>query len=247
MLWRHRSRTKGTLDAVLLRYHLLYSSIPPQIVWYVFVFDLATYPSSLPAGILSPEQQRAWREKMGLIGIILLLMAGVGFLTFGFTESVCGTPPRRFHAGQIANNSVVIHGFDYDFSKFKHPRAGTTFNGQTNPLLEGNWKLAGNDASFLFQKVNRNCLGLITKAPNSTITGSGNTLNWYFPCNIFSQSGPANVNLTGYEASTNCHVNLKPGTTLTNVKQGQVYYTWDDVKSPSRNLAVYESCVSLIG
>jgi chitin synthase len=181
---------------------------------------------------------------MGLIGIILLLMAGVGFLTFGFTESVCGTPPRRFHAGQIANNSVVIHGLDYDFSKFKHPRTATVFNGQTNPLLEGGWKLAGNDASFLFQNVNRNCLGLITKGPNSTITGSGNTLNWYFPCNVFSPSSP--VNLTGYESRTNCHVNLKPGSTLTNIKQGQVYYTWDDVKNPSRNLAIYEKCVHLI-
>ena len=183
---------------------------------------------------------------MGLIGIILLLMAGVGFLTFGFTESVCGTPPRRFHAGQIANNSVVIHGFDYDFSRFRHPRAGNTFNGQTNPLLEGNWKLAGNDASFLFQKVNRNCLGIITKTANSPITGSGNTLDWYFPCNIFSSAGPSTTNQTGYTSRTNCHVNLKPGSILTNIKQGQVYYTWDDVKNPARNLAVYESYVQWI-
>jgi chitin synthase len=162
---------------------------------------------------------------LGLIGIILLLMAGVGFLTFGFTEAVCGTPPKVFHAGQIGNNSVVIHGFDYDFSRFKHPRTGTTFNGQTNPLLEGGWNLAGNDASFMFQKVNCNFIGLITKAANSTITGAGNTLDWYFPCTIYNQYGAMGVNLTGYESRTNRHVDLNPGTTLTSIKRGQVYYT----------------------
>lgn len=40
-------------------------------------------------------QRRAWREKMGLVSIILIIMAIVGFLTFGFTAAVCGTPPDR--------------------------------------------------------------------------------------------------------------------------------------------------------
>ena len=96
---------------------------------------------------------------MGLVSLILLLMGGVGFLTFGFTKSVCGKPPNRFHGGAIGddyigNGSVVIHGYNYDFTNFRHPSAGTTFNGTTNPLYVGGWNLAGNDASFLFQKVN---------------------------------------------------------------------------------------------
>jgi chitin synthase len=194
------------------------------------------------SGIRSPEQQRAWREKMGLLGIIVLLMAGVGFLTFGFTEAVCGHPPNRYHSGQIENSSVIIHGLDYDFSNFKHPSAGN-FNGQTNPLIQGGWNLAGNDASFLFQNVNQNCLGLIKKASSSSISGSGDSLDWYFPCNIYSQTGNKGANLTGYESGTNCHASSKARSAFSSSMHplGQVYYTWDDVRSTSRNLAVFES------
>lgn len=94
---------------------------------------------------------------MGLLSIIAVLMAGVGFLTFGFTEAVCGKPPNRFHSGQIENASVIIHGYDYDFSHFKHPATQNVFNGQTNPLLQGNWNVAGADISFMFQITNENC------------------------------------------------------------------------------------------
>ncbi|KDR85492.1 hypothetical protein GALMADRAFT_132186 [Galerina marginata CBS 339.88] len=200
-------------------------------------------------GIRSPEQQRAWREKMGLVSIILLLMAGVGFLTFGFTISVCGKPPNRYHGGAIGNGfigngSVVIHGYDYNFTNFRHPKAGNTFNGTTNPLLTGNWNLAGNDASFLFQKTNQNCFGMITRAASSSITGSGNFLDWYFPCNIYNQYGTSGANLTGYEAATSCHITNSARSQLKQVQVlGQVYYTWDDVKNKNRNLAVYESSV----
>ncbi|TFK42082.1 glycosyltransferase family 2 protein [Crucibulum laeve] len=200
-------------------------------------------------GIRSPEQQRAWREKMGLVSIILVLMAGVGFLTFGFTEAVCGKPPNRFHGGaigdeNIGNSSVVIHGFDYDFSTFKHPAAGSTFNGSTNPVLTGGWNVGGNDASFLFQKVNDKCFGLMSRAGSSSITGNGDFLDWYFPCNVVSQLGTSGANITGYESSTNCHVPSNSRTLLSQMKpQGQVYYTWDDVRNPNRNLAVYESSV----
>ena len=184
---------------------------------------------------------------MGLISIIASLMAAVGFLTFGFTISVCGKPANSFHGGAIGdgfigNGSVVIHGYDYNFTNFHHPRAGTEFNGTTNPLLTGRWNLGGNDATFLFQKTNQNCLGMITKAPSSSITGSTDFLDWYFPCNIYSQTGTVAANLTGYETSTNCHITSTARTDLTSVQiLGQVYYTWDDLKNPSRNLAVYQS------
>lgn len=177
---------------------------------------------------------------MGLIFIILLEMAAVGFVTFGFTETVCGTPPNRFHQGQISNASVIIHGYDYDFSNFKHPAVGP-FNGSTNPLLGGGWDLASNDASFLFQKVNENCLGVITRASGSTINGTGEKLDWYFPCNIFNPQ-TNNQNLTGYGDSTNCHISSTARQGLANMRPlGQVYYTWDDVGASNRNLAVFES------
>lgn len=218
----------------------------PKDGWFIYCYILTCFiPGILlrSCGIRSPEQQRAWREKMGLLSVILLLMAGVGFLTFGFTEAVCGTPPNRYHGGSIEKASVIIHGYDYDFSNFNHPAVGN-FNGKSNPLFEGNWNAAGNDISFLFQNVNQHCRGYITKASNSSITGTSGNLDWYFPCNIYNQYGTSGVNITGYEESTTCHTNSSARSQLRTMHpMGQVYYTWDDVRNPSRNLAVFESNV----
>ena len=191
----------------------------------------------------TPEQQRAWREKMGLISVISLLMAIVGYVTFGFTQTVCGRPPNRFHSGAIDTGSVIIHGYDYDFSTFKHPASGPNFpQSSSNPLFEGGWNVAGNDISFMFQQVNKRCKGFITKASNSSVTGSTELPDWYFPCNVYNQQGTSGVNFTGYDASTNCHTSSTARSQLSSFKpQGQVYYTWDDVRRDKRNLAVYES------
>lgn len=177
-------------------------------------------------------------------------MAIVGFITFGFTETVCGKPPNRFHAGTIENASVIIHGYDYDFSRFKHPQAGSTFDGQTNPLLEGNWHVAGADISFMFQNVGQNCKSIITKAANSSIaspSGDSTDPEWYFPCNVYNQFGTSQINLTGYDQSTNCHLSSTSRSQLASMEsQGQVYYTWDDVRNSNRNLAVFESYVYVV-
>lgn len=218
----------------------------PKDGWYLYCYLLTCYiPGFLlrSCGIRTPEQQRAWREKIGLIGVILLLMGGVGFLTFGFTDAVCGKPANRYHAGTIQNSSVIIHGYDYDFSNFEHPAVGP-FPTKANPLFEGNWNAAGNDISFLFQNVNQNCRNYITKAANSSITGNNGDLNWYFPCNIYSQQGNSGINITGYEAGTNCHFSASAKSQFGALSpQGQVYYTWEDVHNPNRNLAVFESYV----
>lgn len=216
----------------------------PKNCWFLYCFAITCCipPALLKVfGIRTPEQQRAWREKIGLLSIILTLMAGVGFLTFGFTLAVCAAPPNRYHSGEIQPASVVIHGYDYDFSNFNHPAVGT-WTGNQNPLFEGGWNAAGNDISFLFQNVNQRCRDFISKAQNSTITGSNGDLNWYFPCNIYSQRGNSGVNLTGVETGINCHYASRSQSMLAAMTpEGQVYYTWDDVQDPSRNLAVFES------
>ncbi|EMD32671.1 glycosyltransferase family 2 protein [Gelatoporia subvermispora B] len=218
----------------------------PKDAWFIYCYVLTCWvPPFLlrVCGIRTPEQQRAWREKIGLIGIILCEMAAVGFITFGFTETVCGTPPNRFHAGSIENASVIIHGFDYDFSHFDHPAVGP-FDGKTNPLFVGGWNAAGADISFLFQNVGGNCASFITKAANSTIASNGQMPEWYFPCNIFNQFGTSGVNQSDYGDSTNCHVNSQARQQLASLTpQGQVYYTWDDVRNTDRNLVVFESSV----
>lgn len=178
---------------------------------------------------------------MGLLSIIASLMAIVGFITFGFTETVCGTPPNRFHSGTIENASVILHGYDYDFSHFKHPATDTVFNGTTNPLFQGNFSVAGTDISFLFQNVNQNCKPFMTKGPNSSISGN---LDWYFPCHPYNQFGNSTPDLSDYGSSEFCHTSSSSRSELASMKpDGQVYYTWDDVRNPNRNLAVFESWV----
>ena len=159
----------------------------------VYCFLLTCWiPGFVLRGVFSkrtPEAQRAWREKMGIVGIVLFLMGLVGFLTFGFTQTVCGTQKLRIPGGQVNNGSLVINGYDYDFSTWRHPAAGTIFNGTTSPLYMDQYMAGGKDASFLFQNVNKNCLNVITPAEGTGINHKGNQMAWYFPCNIHDQNG----------------------------------------------------------
>jgi chitin synthase len=182
---------------------------------------------------------------MGLIWLILLLMAGVGFLTFGFTQTVCGKPPLRFAAGTIQNGSTIIHGYDYDLSKFRHPRVVPTFNGSTNPLTTGGFDVAGRDASFMFQNINDNCQGLFNVPANSGIRrNSAGQPQWAFPCNTYNQQGTSRINFSNYSSPFTCHIQPASRSALSAFKktqaQGQVFYTWDQVKDTRRNLAVFE-------
>lgn len=181
---------------------------------------------------------------MGLMSIITVLMAGVGFLTFGFTQTVCGKPPDRFAAGSIGTGSVIIHGYDYDFSRFNHPVVSGAFTGKSNPLFEGGYNVATMDLSFMFQYSDGECSRLITAANGSAIPQTNGVLNWYFPCNPFNQFGTSPANKTEYDVSKNCHI--KSGTqasfqkVVNPLRKGQVFYTWGQVTNSSRNLAVYE-------
>lgn len=192
-----------------------------------------------PTGKRTPEAQRAWREKIGLIGIIAFVMLFVGYLTFGFTISVCGTPPNRYHAGSIQTGSLIINGYAYDLGDWNHPSGGP-FNGSQNPLFMDSWKAGGMDASFMFQKVNENCLGIIEPATGATIDHSGERMGWYFPCNLRSQNG-STPNLTNITSAYTCHTADSARNQYHALKpEGQVYYDWADLKNSDRNLAVYQ-------
>ncbi|KAG9018990.1 Chitin synthase, class 3, partial [Tulasnella sp. 427] len=225
-----------------------FSSIPgPQDGWVIYCYIItACLPPPLLSlfGIKTPEQQRAWREKMGLVSIIISMMAGVGFLTFGFTQAVCNDPGTRVQAGNVTKSFLIVHGYAYDLGAWHHPAVSGTFNGQTNPLFD-TYNAGGMDASFLFQNVNQHCAGLIKLASGSSIAvDSKQNLGWYFPCNLHDQYGQTGVNLSGYDSSKNCHTKQVARQQFGALKKSaQVYYRWDDVHNSNRNLAVYESSV----
>jgi len=169
-------------------------------------------------------------------------MCSVGFLTFGFTKVVCGTPPAQFTAGQVDNSSVVIHGYAYNLVRFNHPPAPPTFDGTTNPLKTAGFSVNGQDVSFMFQQVNGTCDGIIQSMPGSVIPSTDGNPHWYFPCNPFPQNGTVNANLTGYESAFQCHASSLSRQLLNQQTiAGLVAYPWEFVTDTPRNLVVFES------
>ncbi|OTB06659.1 glycosyltransferase family 2 protein [Hypoxylon sp. CI-4A] len=232
-------------------------TISPPSVWNVYCAIVTFWcPDFILncCGFNSKAQRRAWREKMGLISIILYIMAFVGFLTFGFQQTVCSASGVRLHVNDVSNGYMIFHGVAYDLTKSGHPPAQgiplRTDGSYPNILYDLNTKYGGMDGSFLFQNVNGKCKGLITLADGSDVpTGSDDKeeLAWYFPCTAFNQDGSSKPNTTwaydtlGYA----CHTTAKSRDTfyLDLKSTGDVFYTWDDIKNSSRNLVVYSGNV----
>ncbi|KAF2754159.1 chitin synthase 4 [Pseudovirgaria hyperparasitica] len=198
-------------------------------------------------GMPQKAQQGAWREKMGLVSIIILIATFVGYLTFGFTETVCPNGGGdRLQINKVDSGFMIFHGKAYDLSRSRHPWVrGIPEN--ANVLFDLPEKHGGKDGSFMFQNVNGNCKGLITPAENSDVpVDSNGNMAWYFPCTDFNQDGSSHYNNTPnpYYLGYSCHTSRDARNTFYNLRStGDVYFTWDDIRNSSRNLMVYGSDV----
>ncbi|KAL5336851.1 chitin synthase D [Aspergillus crustosus] len=196
-------------------------------------------------GMPQKAQRSAWREKIGLISLILMIAAFVGFLTFGFTATVCGNPPTRLKINEIGSGYMIFHGQAYDFSGSEHPEV-TGIPQDTNVLYDLPHKYGGQDGSFFFQEVNGDCKGIITLADGSEVpTNADGDLAWYFPCTAFNQDGSSEPNMTeSYYPGWGCHTSATGRRSFYNLRSsGDVYFTWEDTKNTSRNLAIYSGNV----
>ena len=100
------------------------------------------------AGMHTPGQQQAWREKVALVTIIVIMCLAVGFLTFGFQQVLCGVQGNRIKGGPfIDRDYVVIHGKMYKIDKYRHPLVPGIDNSdlRAEPTNGG-----GKDLSFRF-------------------------------------------------------------------------------------------------
>ncbi|KAI9835758.1 MAG: hypothetical protein M1819_001937 [Sarea resinae] len=216
----------------------------PPSLWNVYCAIITFWAPDVVLGCFgmpAKAQKRAWREKMGLISCILYIGAFVGFLTFGFTATVCGAQKLRLKINHVDSGYMIFHGSAYDLSESTHPAAQGITSG-ANVLYDLSQKHGGQDGSFLFQNVNGACKGLITKAPKSDVpSNSDGSLAWYFPCTPFNQDGSTQPNLTiPYYLGYSCHTTKKSREAFYGLRSaGDVYFTWDDVKNSSRNLMVY--------
>ncbi|KAF7536326.1 hypothetical protein G7054_g4621 [Neopestalotiopsis clavispora] len=228
--------------------------IKPPSIWNVYCAIVTFWcPDFILGccGFRAKAQKRAWREKMGLISIILLIMAFVGFLTFGFTQVVCATASVRLRINEVDSGYMIFHGVAYNLVDSGHPVAEgiplAADGSLPNVLYDLPEKHGGQDGSFLFQNVNGKCKGLITATNDSDIpTNSNNDLGWYFPCQPFNQDGSTSPNTsTEYYVGYACHTSETARDTfyLDLAGTADVFFQWDDIKNSSRNLIVYSGNV----
>ncbi|KAF2099651.1 chitin synthase D [Rhizodiscina lignyota] len=221
-------------------------AVRPPSLWNVYCAIITFWcPDAILRCFGKPQkaQQRAWREKMGLISIILQICAFVGYLTFGFTQTVCPSGgPTRLRVNHVDSGFLIVNGQAYDLSRSHHPLARGIPDG-ANVLFDLPEKHGGQDASFLFQNVNGNCKDLITLADKSDVpTNDQKDLAWYFPCRTFNQDGSTKPNISAdpYYLGYACHTSDTARDAFYALRNsGDVYFTWDDVKNSSRNLMVW--------
>lgn len=213
-----------------------------KIYCYVVTF-WAPGPLLSLFGMKSKLRQFAWREKIGLITCILYIAAIVAYLTFGFTITVCHDYTIKMHNGDISTGYLIINGRAYDLTNSQHPKAAGVPSGSN--ILYPPINAGGKDASFLFQNVNGNCKGLIVPRDNCLIPYDGDELAWYMPCRTFSQDGGDAVNDTEvYYEGWACHTSSTARNSYYDLEvNGDVYFTWDDIRNSSRNLMVYSGNV----
>lgn len=215
-------------------------------LWKVYCYAVTFWapgPLLRLMGLSTKDRQFAWREKIGLITCIFYLGAFVAFLTFGFTRTVCHNSKIIMRNNEVATNYLIINGRAYDLSSSKHPLAAGVPGGSN--ILYPPVNAGGRDASFLFQNVNGNCKGLIVPRDNCSIPTSGDELAWYMPCRLFNQDGSSPVNNTEvYYSGWACHTSADARNTYYDLHvNGDVYFTWDDIKNSLRNLMVYSGVV----
>lgn len=241
---RRLTRSK-TMDKLEKQRQKERDAMRPPSLWNVYCAIITFWcPDAVLRCFGKPQkaQQRAWREKMGLVSIILLICTGVGYLTFGFTQTVCPNGGGvRLRNNKVDRGFLIMHGKAYDLASSKHPQAPGLRDG-INVLFDPPIAAGGMDASFLFQNVNGACKGLITPAKNSDVFVDGNgNMGWYFPCNPFNQDGSSKPNITVERyAWHQCHLGDTARRAYYGLQSsGDVFFTWDDVRNSSRNLMVW--------
>ncbi|CAO3589157.1 unnamed protein product [Absidia cylindrospora] len=199
------------------------------------------------AGIPDGPAQNAWREKIGLCSMILLVMGFVGFLTFGFTISVCPVPPLSVHGGEVSSGYLIIHGWAYMLADWdSHPVIAGVTNGSNTNVLYPPLNGGGMDASFLFQQQ------IDTSSCKSVLTNKQGDQPVYFPCQLFSPNSTIPPSSSLFTNHTSCHMSSTATQQLNSFyqdgvpkknegggfnKAARIYYDWTDLNQDNQYMA----------
>ncbi|KAI8341085.1 chitin synthase [Chlamydoabsidia padenii] len=127
-------------------------------------------------------------------------MGFVGFLTFGFTQVVCPTPPLSLQGGQVNSGYLIIHGWAYLLAGWNgHPQA-PNINASSN-IMYPPINAGGYDASFLFQTKSSisSCSNIITPKNPAIVP------DVYFPCRLFNPNQTVAPSPDTFTNTSGCH------------------------------------------
>ncbi|KAG0669885.1 Chitin synthase, class 3 [Maudiozyma exigua] len=213
----------------------------PLSAWRFYCYAITWFiPRSLMklCGMTTKDRRLAWREKIGLLSIILYIGILVTYLTFGLSSTLCNYSRQRLSFEDVSPLVVIINGKTYPYESIydTHVEYVTV---KDNTLL-GPSKYSGTDISFQFQNVNGNCHGLIIPRKNCSIpTDSNDNIAWYFSCI---------ANLTTTHDPVQCHLSETTRSLFYDLEsEADIFYTWQQLKNDSRNLVVYGGSVLDLG
>ncbi|KAF9289779.1 glycosyltransferase family 2 protein [Linnemannia elongata] len=225
--------------------------------WIVY-FNAITccFPAALlkSCGMHTLEIQRAWREKIALVSLIVLMVAAVAFLTFGLQAALCQDDRTgKYQFGTRAEN-LIVNGMGYYFNTdgagggqvWTHPAVNKLISNDNIDIMnDPTYGAKGMDASFLFQtQVGGACDGLITR--KDAAAAGDETANYYFPCVMRKDDGSTAVNGTVDKTGAGCHTLPADRTKWNGLMAGSnspVYYTWDQIKDGNRMLFAFDGDV----
>ncbi|WFD23600.1 chitin synthase [Malassezia equina] len=222
--------------------------VGPWMIYSWFVTCCCTSGCLKLIGIKTPEQQRAWREKMGLISIILVLMAIVGYITFGFTQTVCGVQ-NRYDLGVVYQSkedtaAVLVGGKMMTLDSWIHPpfRGIENYGSLKDHSPTYDWTFSagsGANLNLIFPVTGGTCEGILNVVPNSNPPRYADCA--IMPTKLPPYSKPFNDPVICHPPSI--RQKFLSGGVPNAPAQGDAYVRWQDMKNKTNQLMFWRSRV----
>ncbi|KAJ3362204.1 Chitin synthase, class 3 [Allomyces arbusculus] len=216
-------------------------------VWFSRGVTFYALPPFLACfGMHDPDVQQAWREKMALCTIILVVMAALAFLTFGFNALLCQYHDVTVDVNQVGGTQILVKGMALDVASFQHSYG--TNPRDPLPFWELTDKAAlpsDRDASLLFQS-NYGAMPACQSLFGKAIDPSDRLFECTVTGRVANRDGqPANY---GQWPANYCHRDFTAVSQAMSALRNagavrDVYVTWAAMEDPSNNYFAYNGDV----